>query len=86
MTQDLRETGYDWAVASGVVVEFKERGSHQLVVTRDREQGLLWQGDQEQALVLLRVSAVGRHVRVLGGLEIRPPPVGNHLLCVCVCV
>ena len=42
-TEDLRETGDDGAVASRVVIEFKQRSCHQFVVAWHREEGLLWE-------------------------------------------
>lgn len=80
MTEYLWQTGYDWAIACRVVIEFKEGCSHQLVVTRNREEGLLWQGDKEKTLVLLWTTAVSRHIGVLGGLKVGPPPIGHYLL------
>lgn len=44
VTQHLWEAGYYRAVASRVVVQFKQGRSHKLVVPRDREEGLLWEG------------------------------------------
>ena len=41
-TEYLWQARYDWPIAGRVVVEFKERSSHQLVVSRDREEGFLW--------------------------------------------
>ena len=35
--------------------------------------------------MLLGPSAVGGNVGVLGGLEIRPPPVGDHLMYLPLC-
>ena len=78
-TEYLRQTGYDWTVASGVVVEFKEGCGHQLVVSRHGEEGLLGERDEEESLVLLGVGAVGRLVGILGGLKVRTPPVGHNL-------
>ena len=40
-TEHLRQASYDWSIASGVVVEFKEWCSHQLVVSGYGEESLL---------------------------------------------
>lgn len=78
-TEYLRQTRYDWTIASGVIVEFKEGRSHQLVVSRYGEEGLLREGDEKETLVLLGVGAVGRLVGILRGLKVRTPPVGHNL-------
>ena len=41
-TEYLWQTSYDWTITSRVVIQFKERGSDQLVVTRHGEECLLW--------------------------------------------
>ena len=78
--EDLRQAGYHWAVASRVVIELKQWGSHQLVVPGHGEESLLRQLYKEQSLVLLGPSAVGGDVGILGGLEVGSPPVGHHIL------
>lgn len=78
--EDLGQAGYHWAIASRVVIELKQWGSHQLVVPGHGEESLLRQLDKEQSLVLLGPSAVGGDVGVLGGLEVGSPPVGHHVL------
>ena len=78
-TEHLRQTGYDWTVASGVIVEFEEGCGHQLVVSRHGEEGLLRERDEEESLVLLGVGAVGRLVGILGGLKVGTPPIGHNL-------
>lgn len=40
-TEHLWQAGDDRPVASRVVVKFKERSSHELVVSRDGEEGFL---------------------------------------------
>lgn len=78
-TEYLRQTGYNWPIAGRVVVEFKERSGHQLVVSRHREEGLLREGDEKETLVLLRVGAVSRLVGILGSLKVWTPPVCYNL-------
>jgi hypothetical protein len=80
MTEYLRETSYDRPIACGVVVQFKERCCHELVVAGNREERLLRQRHQEEPFVLLGAGAVSRHVGILGGLKIGPPPIRYNLL------
>lgn len=80
VTEYLRQTSNHRSIASCIVVQFKEGCGHQLVVPWHGEQCLLGEGDQEKTLVLLGTGAVRRHVRILRGLEVGSPPVGNHFL------
>ena len=74
-TEDLREAGNDRAVASRVVVQLKQRSRHQLVVAGHGEEGLLWELEEEESLVLFWSGAVCRDVGILGSLEVGSPPV-----------
>lgn len=78
-TEYLRQTRYDRTIASGVIVEFKEGRSHQLIISRYGEEGLLREGDEKETLVLLGVGAVGWLVGILRCLKVRTPPVGHNL-------
>ncbi len=79
-SEGLRQTRNDRSVALRVIVEFEKRRGHQFVVSGDGEKRLFLQLDEEKLPMLLRLRDVRRNVRILGRLEIRPPPISNGIL------
>ena len=73
------QAGDHGPIAGGIVVQLKQWCGDQLIVSRNGKESLLGQLHNEQFLVLLGPGNVRRDIGILGGLEIRPPPVGDDV-------
>ena len=78
--QKLGETRNDGSIYRGIVTQFKQWCSYQLVIFRDCKQVFLLKLNQKQFLMFLRFGNMCRNIWILRRFKIWSPSVANAVI------